>query len=79
VRLEFRRISDCAWVDTTERFCLSCALVCGEWVYTAARRATKKDDEDDGYVFKWEPICTSKDLDQVRAAIAKDAGAQLAA
>jgi hypothetical protein len=78
VQLEFCRISDYAWVDTTERFCLSRALVCGEWVYTAARRATKKDD-DEGYAFKWEPICTSKDLDLVRAAIAEEAGAELAA
>jgi hypothetical protein len=79
VRLEFRRISDHAWVDTTERFCLSRAQVCGEWVYTAARRATKKDDDDESYAFKWEPICTSKDLDLVRAAIAEEAGAELAA
>lgn len=79
MQLEFRRISDYAWVDTTERFCLSRALVRDEWVYTAARRATKKDDDDEGYAFKWEPICTSKDLDQIRAAIAKEAGAELAA
>ena len=78
MQLEFRRISDYAWVDTTERFCLSRALVCGEWVYTAARQATKKDD-DDSYAFKWEPICTSKDLDLVRAAIAEEAGAEFAA
>lgn len=79
MRLEFRRISDYAWGDTTECFCLSRALVCGEWVYTAARLSTKKDDENDGYAFKWEPICTCKDLDQVRAAIAEEAGAELAA
>lgn len=78
MQLEFRRISDYAWVDTTERFCLSRARVCGEWVYTAARRATKKDD-DEAYAFKWEPICTSKDLDLVRAAIADEVGAEIVA
>lgn len=79
MQLEFRPISDYAWVDTTERFCLSRALVRGEWVYTAARRTTQKDDNDESYTFKWEPICTSKDLDQIRAAIANEAGAEIAA
>lgn len=32
MQLEFHPISDYACVDTTERFCLSRALVRGEWV-----------------------------------------------
>lgn len=59
--LEFRRINDYAWVDTTERFRLSRAQVCGEWVYTAARRVANKYDDEDGYTVKWELICMSKD------------------
>lgn len=68
--LQWKRLSDYAIEDATGQFRVCRTRVHGVWGYTAWRRVTRRDEqEDDGMpLVQWEPICYSADPAVAKAA-----------